>query len=124
MTEMTETALPIHRDVQARRARRGTDLAWLTAICVVCTFAGPWVLDTYLLNIVIKALFFAIAAVTVDLLWGYTGYLSFGHAASRHSATSCSARQTVCGPAFATWSQRCARWSVKWYDSAERRSSG
>jgi len=81
MTEMTGTALPSNRDAQQRRARRGTDLAWLTTICVVCTFAGPWVLDTYLLNIVIKALFFAIAAVTVDLLWGYTGYLSFGQSA-------------------------------------------
>jgi len=79
---MTEaTALPLQRDAQARRARRGADLAWLAAICAVCTVAGPWVLDTYLLNIVIKALFFAIAAVTVDLLWGYTGYLSFGQSA-------------------------------------------
>ena len=43
--------------------------------------AGPWLFDTYLLNVLIKALFFAIAAVTVDLLWGYTGYLTFGQSA-------------------------------------------
>jgi branched-chain amino acid transport system permease protein len=73
--------MPLNRETHARRARRGADLAWLSAICLVCTLAGPWVLDTYLLNIVIKALFFAIAAVTVDLLWGYTGYLSFGQSA-------------------------------------------
>ena len=41
----------------------------------------PWLFDTYLLNVLIKALFFAIAAVTVDLLWGYTGYLTFGQSA-------------------------------------------
>ena len=40
----------------------------------------PWLFDTYLLNVLIKALFF-IAAVTVDLLWGYTGYLTFGQSA-------------------------------------------
>ena len=43
--------------------------------------AGPWLFDTHLLNVLIKALFFAIAAVTVDLLWGYTGYLTFGQSA-------------------------------------------
>ncbi|MES2610382.1 MAG: branched-chain amino acid ABC transporter ATP-binding protein/permease [Pseudomonadota bacterium] len=37
--------------------------------------------DTYLLNILIKAFFFAIAAITVDILWGYTGYLTFGQSA-------------------------------------------
>ena len=42
---------------------------------------GPWLFDTYLLNVLIKALFFAVAAVTVDILWGYTGYLTFGQSA-------------------------------------------
>lgn len=78
---MTEVTLSLRRDTRGRSARRGAELAWLSAICVVCTFAGPWVFDTYLLNIIIKALFFAIAAVTVDVLWGYTGYLSFGQSA-------------------------------------------
>jgi branched-chain amino acid transport system permease protein len=43
--------------------------------------AGPWVFDSYLLNILIKACFFAIVVITVDVLWGYTGYLTFGQAA-------------------------------------------
>lgn len=42
---------------------------------------GPLVFDAYLLNILIKAFFFAIVAVTVDVLWGYTGYLTFGQSA-------------------------------------------
>ncbi|MGC4242307.1 MAG: branched-chain amino acid ABC transporter substrate-binding protein, partial [Herbaspirillum sp.] len=43
--------------------------------------AGPWIFDTYLQNILIKAYFMAIVAMTVDILWGYTGYLTFGQSA-------------------------------------------
>jgi len=43
--------------------------------------AGPWLFDEYLLNVLVKAFFFAIAAVTVDVLWGYMGYLTFGQSA-------------------------------------------
>ncbi len=53
----------------------------LAAIGAVLFIAGPWMFDTYLLNILIKAFFFAIAAITVDILWGYTGYLTFGQSA-------------------------------------------
>ncbi|WAC74602.1 ATP-binding cassette domain-containing protein [Roseateles sp. SL47] len=42
---------------------------------------GPFVFDSYLVNILIKAFFFAIVAITVDVLWGYTGYLTFGQSA-------------------------------------------
>jgi branched-chain amino acid transport system permease protein len=43
--------------------------------------AGPWLFDAYLLNILIKAFFFSIVAISVDVLWGYTGYLTFGQSA-------------------------------------------
>lgn len=65
----------------ARRASRARDLLWLAGLCLALTAAGPWLFDTYLLNVLIKALFFAVAAVTVDVLWGYTGYLTFGQSA-------------------------------------------
>jgi branched-chain amino acid transport system permease protein len=42
---------------------------------------GPWIFDSYVLNILIKAFFFSVAAITVDVLWGYTGYLTFGQSA-------------------------------------------
>jgi len=67
--------------VAARRASRSRDLLWLSGLCLALTVAGPWLFDTYLLNVLIKALFFAAAAVTVDILWGYTGYLTFGQSA-------------------------------------------
>src|SRR5438874_1281393 len=42
---------------------------------------GPWVLDTYTLNIFVRACFVAIAALTVDVLWGFSGTLTFGQSA-------------------------------------------
>ncbi|CAM2155110.1 branched-chain amino acid transport system ATP-binding protein [Pararobbsia alpina] len=53
----------------------------LTAVAVLVLVAGPFVFSTYLLNVLIQACFFSIVAVTVDLLWGYTGYLTFGQSA-------------------------------------------
>lgn len=43
--------------------------------------AGPFVLDTYTVNILIRSLLYAAVALTVDILWGYTGILTFGHSA-------------------------------------------
>ena len=58
---------------------------WLPASLVlagaVAVLAAPLVLDTYSINVLTRSLLLAIAAVTVDLLWGYTGILSFAQAA-------------------------------------------
>lgn len=78
-TSLAQPALATRAD--PRRAARGRDLLWLAIACLALTVAGPWLFDTYLLNVLIKALFFAVAAVTVDILWGYTGYLTFGQSA-------------------------------------------
>ena len=48
---------------------------------VALVIVGPWIFDSYVLNILIKAFFFSMVAVTVDVLWGYTGYLTFGQSA-------------------------------------------
>ena len=61
---MTDTLL--EREAPAAARRNGRDLGALAALCLALTVAGPWLFDTYLLNVLIKALFFAIAAVTVD----------------------------------------------------------
>ncbi len=42
---------------------------------------GPLVLGTFALRILSQAFLFAIAALTVDLLWGYSGVLTFGQSA-------------------------------------------
>src|SRR5438552_16433143 len=54
-------------------------LPWLVAIALVIT--GPWFLDAYIVNILIRAFFVATVALTVDVLWGYSGYLTFGQSA-------------------------------------------
>jgi branched-chain amino acid transport system permease protein len=51
------------------------------ALGLAAIAAGPFVLDTYTTNILIRALFLAALVVGVDLLWGYTGVLTFGQSA-------------------------------------------
>jgi len=43
--------------------------------------ASPPILGDYAQQILAQAFFFAVAAVSVDLLWGYTGILTFGQSA-------------------------------------------
>ena len=82
---MADTTLPNHAAAPQSAAAVPPGATYrfvvLAAIGAVLFIAGPWMFDTYLLNILIKAFFFAIAAITVDILWGYTGYLSFGQSA-------------------------------------------
>lgn len=54
---------------------------WTTPAAIALVLAGPWLLDTYTLNILIRALFVAIVALTVDVLWGFSGTLTFGQSA-------------------------------------------
>ncbi|ACA95023.1 MULTISPECIES: ABC transporter permease subunit [Burkholderia cepacia complex] len=66
---------------RAPRAHAWRGLAIVVAVAAVLLVAGPFVFGSYLLNVLIQAFFFSIVAVTVDLLWGYTGYLTFGQSA-------------------------------------------
>ena len=50
-------------------------------ICLALIVLGPYVCSMYLVNLLIKAFFFTVAAIAVDILWGYTGYLTFGQSA-------------------------------------------
>jgi len=43
--------------------------------------ASPWILPEFMQTILIRACLYAVVAITVDLLWGYTGILTFGQAA-------------------------------------------
>src|SRR5262245_40802808 len=63
----------------ASRRWRGL-LAAFVALAGVLV-ASPLVLNEYAQQILSQAFFFAIAAITVDLLWGYTGILTFGQSA-------------------------------------------
>ncbi|GMG82642.1 ATP-binding cassette domain-containing protein [Paralimibaculum aggregatum] len=62
-----------------RRVRRTVLIGAAVAAVVVAT--APFQLDIYTKNILIRAFFLAALAMTVDVLWGYTGILTFGQSA-------------------------------------------
>lgn len=53
----------------------------VAALAAIAIVVAPELLDTYLVNILIRACFVAIAAITVDIMWGYCGTLTFGQSA-------------------------------------------
>jgi branched-chain amino acid transport system permease protein len=62
-------------------ARRWLTIFGVSVLLMIFLLASPVVLGEYAQQILSQAFFFAIAAVTVDLLWGYTGVLTFGQSA-------------------------------------------
>lgn len=54
---------------------------WLLLILAVVALIYPFVVRSYYLSLAIEVLIFAIFAMSLDLLLGYTGLPSFGHAA-------------------------------------------
>lgn len=59
------------------RARTAAAFAAMALVVLV----APVLLDTYTCNILVRALLVAIVAITVDVLWGYSGTLTFGQSA-------------------------------------------
>jgi urea transport system permease protein/urea transport system ATP-binding protein len=62
-------------------ARRWQAILGVSVLLVAALLASPFALGEYAQQILSQAFFFAIAAITVDLLWGYTGILTFGQSA-------------------------------------------
>lgn len=54
---------------------------WLLALFGVVALVYPFIVRSYFLSLAIEVLIFAIFAMSLDLLLGYTGLPSFGHAA-------------------------------------------
>lgn len=53
---------------------------WGLTICLLLAAILPWILPPYQLRLVTEALIFSLYAVSYNLLLGYGGLLSFGHA--------------------------------------------
>jgi branched-chain amino acid transport system permease protein len=53
----------------------------LAALGLAAVGAAPYLLDVYTVNILVRSLLYAAVALTVDVLWGYTGILTFGQSA-------------------------------------------
>jgi len=61
-----------------------TGKLWIAALALLIVgsiWLAPLLLDTYMVNILIRTFFVAIAAITVDIIWGYCGTLTFGQSA-------------------------------------------
>jgi branched-chain amino acid transport system permease protein len=53
----------------------------VAAVALLLVCIGPAFLDRFTLNVLTRSMIYALLAVTVDLLWGFTGILTFGQAA-------------------------------------------
>lgn len=53
----------------------------VVVIALLLVFVGPMVFDRFTMNVLTRSMIYAMLAITVDLLWGYTGILTFGQAA-------------------------------------------
>lgn len=51
------------------------------AVCLAVLAVAPDMLPYYAVNILVRSFLFAAVALTVDILWGYTGFLTFGQSA-------------------------------------------
>ncbi len=51
------------------------------ALAAMLLWVAPERIDTFAVNVLTRSMIYAILAVTVDLLWGFTGILTFGQAA-------------------------------------------
>jgi branched-chain amino acid transport system permease protein len=54
---------------------------FVATLAAAAVWAAPLVLDTFAVNVLTRSMIYAVLAVTVDLLWGFTGILTFGQAA-------------------------------------------
>lgn len=50
-------------------------------VALVALAAGSVTMPAFLINNLVRAFLYAVVAITVDLLWGYTGILTFGQSA-------------------------------------------
>jgi branched-chain amino acid transport system permease protein len=53
----------------------------VAVLAAAALWVAPLVLDTFAVNVLTRSMIYAVLAVTVDLLWGFAGILTFGQAA-------------------------------------------
>ena len=79
ITPMNEIAAPIITAPMAK-TKRTLATQWIaSAICVALLLVAPALLSDFRLSLLAKFLTYAILALSLDLIWGYTGILSLGH---------------------------------------------
>jgi branched-chain amino acid transport system permease protein len=74
--------VPAPNVVSRRRGfGRGSRVLVVAVLCGAAVIVAPTALDTYTVNILVRSFVYAATALTVDILWGYCGILTFGQAA-------------------------------------------
>jgi urea transport system permease protein len=63
------------------KARNVFGLWYVNLIVIALLVLFPWLMNTFEIQLMGKILIYGILALSLDLLWGYTGLLSFGHSA-------------------------------------------
>jgi branched-chain amino acid transport system permease protein len=76
-----EIAAPLASDASARPGMRAILTGLVAVAAAAAVWVAPLVLDSFAVNVLTRSLIYAVLAVTVDLLWGFTGILTFGQAA-------------------------------------------
>ncbi|MFB6085109.1 MAG: branched-chain amino acid ABC transporter permease [Halorientalis sp.] len=64
----------------AQRVRTVENTSWIVLVAAVLLVAAPFVLGGYQTSILTQTIILALFATAFNLLYGYTGLLSFGHA--------------------------------------------
>jgi ABC-type branched-subunit amino acid transport system ATPase component/ABC-type branched-subunit amino acid transport system permease subunit len=77
MADLTTSETLPRRRLSGRLVPVGT----VAGLAIAAAVAGPYLLDSYTTNILVRSFLYAATALTVDILWGYTGILTFGQAA-------------------------------------------
>jgi branched-chain amino acid transport system permease protein len=77
MADLTTSETLPRRRFSGRLVPVGT----VAGLAIAAAVAGPYLLDSYTTNILVRSFLYAATALTVDILWGYTGILTFGQAA-------------------------------------------
>jgi branched-chain amino acid transport system permease protein len=75
---------PISQPIQSAgrdRSIRAKVLVVSTAVAVLLVWLGPLIFDSYTVNILVRSFLYACVALTVDVLWGTMGVLTFGQSA-------------------------------------------
>ena len=76
--------IPVAENAAAPRARPRLSRAApfvAAALAALALWGAPGFLDTFAVNVLTRSMIYAVLAVTVDLLWGFAGILTFGQAA-------------------------------------------
>jgi branched-chain amino acid transport system permease protein len=72
-------SMALSNHVNKKRKVKGVLLSAGFAFALI--LFGPYFLDNYTVNILVRAFVYAATALTVNILWGYTGILTFGQSA-------------------------------------------